>query len=663
MNVNSINRLVIDEGENFNFRFDPSPNINPNVQSPQRTLVIHAPSNASVNGAVGTLKQKPPKNSFLLRSTHLVLGRDGREIVQMIPFQLGANHASGFNNKSIAIDLEYPGELVEKGFSFQLKSNFSIDEYILASGLSNSRYGYWPLYPKAQLDSLLVIARALKNKYDIVDAAAHDEILTAIDPGPAFPIAQFREKFLGITDRSFLLQETSRSVLLFGVPEEPGSLLSKTLIPTGTPVAIINEKDDSYLISVMAEVDGDPWLMGWVQKNAVRVKTDFVSVVRPDHYLTTVEGRRFQEIPPHPNGYDHNRTNPNPKYIIMHFTTGTKMESTINHFKDPASLVSTHLLIGRDGRVVQFLPFDRIAHHTGYSWWEQESNLNKCSIGIEMDNAGLLIRKDNLWQRHKMIIPDSDVLQEPHWKQYTPKDPKNYPGWQKFTPVQLDVALNIVKALVKRYPSIQEILGHDDVNLRNRYDPGPAFPMRDFRMALFGRETPDIKEYVLNHETDIYSNFNGRLPNTNQRTFDVPVPANSLVSVIREEGDFTLVSILKAKDSKIQGSGWVQTTSLEKSGGSGVKHGKKKGARAVDKRRTLFSQVFFKRGENSPTPKLADKPFEMGTRVRIQEVRGEWTLVVLLDKINGRAGWEGWMPSEFLTPKSDFVMPPPAEVG
>jgi N-acetyl-anhydromuramyl-L-alanine amidase AmpD len=107
-------------------------------------------------------------------------------------------------------------------------------------------------------------------------------------------------------------------------------------------------------------------------------------------------------------------------------------------------------------------------------------------------------------------------------KQFKPNNPANFPGWQTFTKVQLDVALKIVRALTERYPSIQEILGHDDVNLRNRYDPGPLFPLQRFRKALFEREEPDIEEYILNHETEIYSNFQGRLPNPRQNTCVLP---------------------------------------------------------------------------------------------------------------------------------------------
>jgi N-acetylmuramoyl-L-alanine amidase len=654
MIVNDLHRLMLEESDGEKtLLFQSSPHVNPNVQLQERTLILHAPNSASVSGAVSHLLVKPPKNSFLPRSTHLVLSRDGKSIVQMLPFHRGANHASGYNNQSIAIDLVYPGELVEKGLKFQLKSNFHENEYILASGLGNSRFGYWPLYPKEQLDSLLAIAGALLQKYKIVDVVAYDEILTATHPGPAFPIIQFREKLLGVNKRSILLQETSRSVELLSQPEPGSPVLSTARIPKGTPVSVINERFDWYLISVVADVDGNPWLTGWVEKRAVRVKTDFTAVVRPDHYLATAEGRRFPEITPHPNGFEPNRKNPAPEFIIMHFTTGTRMESTINHFKDPSSGVSTHLLIGRNGRVVQFLPFDRIAHHSGFSWWEQQSNLNQSSIGIELDNAGLLIRKDGKWQRNKMIVPDNEVQQAVHWKQFTPNKASRYPGWQRFTKVQLDVALNIVRALKERYPSIKEILGHDDVNLRNRYDPGPLFPMQRFRIKLFGRAKPQIEEYVINHLTEVYPNFEGRLPNVRQKTFDKPLPAKSLVKVIRQASDFTLVTVIKSKDSGVKGTGWIQTASLGASKNEGSKRGRKMKGKVAEQRVTMISQTFFKRGENVPTPPLAEGPFPPGTRVRVQEFRGEWTLVVMLDKIRGRGGVEGWVPTEFISRKDE----------
>jgi len=177
--------------------------------------------------------------------------------------------------------------------------------------------------------------------------------------------------------------------------------------------------------------------------------------------------------------------------------------------------------------------------------------------------------------------------------------------------------------------------------------------MESFRNELFGRKTPLIEECFINHPTDIYSNFQGRLPNTKPRTFDKPLPAKALVKVLKQEGDFTLVTVIKSPDEGTKGTGWVQSASLDLSHQHGTKGGRKMKGPVVNRGKTLFPQTFFKRGEATPTPKLRDQPFEIGTRVRIQEFRGEWTLVVLLDRVGGRGGLEGWVPTEFVSRKDE----------
>lgn len=660
MKINEVHKLDIEEGDGVLYRFESSPNTSLKPQLAERVLVIHAPISGSLAGAVSQYTSKP-KNFLEGRSRHLILSRDGKEIVQMVPFNLGAMHAFGYNGRSIAVELQYPGELRNKASVLNKNLKFNDDQYILASSLNHSHYGEWPIYPKAQIDQLFNVAKLLKERYNIQEVIGYEEVASRTDPGPAFPIHQFREKLLGITDRSFIPQEITHATSLLGHPENPLSVISSLNIPAGTPVSIMSERFDWYLVSVLAEVAGNPWLTGWVPKRTVRVKTDFEYKVNEKHYLTNEEGRRFQEITPHPNGYESARRNPTPKYIVMHFTTGTKMESTISHFKDPSSLVSTHLLIGRDGRVVQFLPFDRVAHHCGYSWWERLNNLNNYSIGIELDNAGLLSNMGRLgWMSRKIRIPDAHVKQAVHWKQFTPNNPARFPGWEKYPDAQLQVALNIVKALRDRYPSIEEILGHDDVNLRNRYDPGPLFPMPQFRLELFGRAEPKLEVFTLSRDTkEVYTNFNGRLPNTQQSLHEMNLPANSVVRVIRSDDDLALVTVVRSKDapSLNQKTGWIRANSLSapvSPARRGMKRREEGGSKTANQRVTKYTQAFFKRTKNNlqPTPIIDEaKFFVAGTRVRIQQVRGEWTLVVALDPLGRHGGVEGWLHTELLSPE------------
>lgn len=55
--------------------------------------------------------------------------------------------------------------------------------------------------------------------------------------------------------------------------------------------------------------------------------------------------------------------------------------------KIAGSKVSAHLLIRRDGRLVQYVPFHRRAWHAGVSCWRGRERCNDFSIGIEIEGT------------------------------------------------------------------------------------------------------------------------------------------------------------------------------------------------------------------------------------------------------------------------------------
>jgi N-acetylmuramoyl-L-alanine amidase len=175
-------------------------------------------------------------------------------------------------------------------------------------------------------------------------------------------------------------------------------------------------------------------------------------------------------------------------FIIMHYTSGSSLDSAVGWLTNPTSQVSSHLVIGRDSGVAQLLPFNTIGWHAGVSQWEGYTNLNSYSVGIELDNAGMMKRVGNQWvSSFGKAYPEADVLVAPH---------KAYPavsyGWHKYTDIQIQTAVQIVAALVKTY-GFKEILGHDDIAPKRKWDPGPAFPMESFRqqvMALVNATGP-----------------------------------------------------------------------------------------------------------------------------------------------------------------------------
>jgi N-acetylmuramoyl-L-alanine amidase len=316
------------------------------------------------------------------------------------------------------------------------------------------------------------------------------------------------------------------------------------------------------------------------------------------------------------------------KYILIHFTTGTRMESTIHYVQRADAGGCAHLLIGREGRVVQFVPFNKVAYHAGFSWWECDTDLNHFSIGIELDNAGSLTGEPGNWMHNNEKISDEDVEIKTYWRDLT-RQPS---AWQKFTLVQLDVLEKILEALVAHYggPEHIEILGHDDVNLVYRIDPGPVFPMEAIREKLLGRRLPRVKEYHLAKDASLYTH-ESTVPDVNLLKAAVMLPKGAQVKVVRVEEKWSLVNVIKSNNGT-KGRGWLLTRTVTSAPGS--------------KKITNASQLFYPKFESPPCLKVTLPSFTEDQRIRIEEVRGAWSLIVMLDHF----GMEGWVKTKYISP-------------
>lgn len=108
--------------------------------------------------------------------------------------------------------------------------------------------------------------------------------------------------------------------------------------------------------------------------------------------------------------------------------------------------VSAHLLIRRDGELVQFVSFDQRAWHAGASCFESRENCNDFSIGIELEGAD--------------------------------EDP--------YSAGQYEALVAVTAALMDAYPGLgpERIAGHSDIAPGRKTDPGPAFDWHRYRTAL-----------------------------------------------------------------------------------------------------------------------------------------------------------------------------------
>ena len=168
------------------------------------------------------------------------------------------------------------------------------------------------------------------------------------------------------------------------------------------------------------------------------------------------------------------------QFIVIHATEGQSAAAAIEWLTTPKSKVSSHIVIARDGTITQLVPFDTIAWHAGVSYWRGIRYLNYYSIGIELDNAGRMTRNGKTWRAaFKKDYPDSEVIEAVH-----KFDRKSY-GWHNYPPEQIQAVIDLCKLLVTQY-GIQEIVGHDDIRPKAKWDPGPAFPMEYVRVQVFG---------------------------------------------------------------------------------------------------------------------------------------------------------------------------------
>lgn len=170
-----------------------------------------------------------------------------------------------------------------------------------------------------------------------------------------------------------------------------------------------------------------------------------------------------------------------PRYVILHFTAAVG-PAVVSRLTSEQTTGSSHLLVQRDGSVIQLLPLDYMANHVGRSAWGSLSSLNNASIGIDFENWGQLERSGEGWKTF-----NGEPLSEEHVFLDGEES-----GWHAYTDAQIETAIELMKTITAYDLEIIDILGHSDVSspAGQKIDPGPALPIADLREAVFGRRDP-----------------------------------------------------------------------------------------------------------------------------------------------------------------------------
>ena len=71
--------------------------------------------------------------------------------------------------------------------------------------------------------------------------------------------------------------------------------------------------------------------------------------------------------------------------------------ASIKRLTNIKSKVSCHYFLNRNGKIFQLVKDNKIAWHAGKSKWGGKNNLNKYSIGIELQNQGHKFKYENFF--------------------------------------------------------------------------------------------------------------------------------------------------------------------------------------------------------------------------------------------------------------------------
>ncbi len=158
--------------------------------------------------------------------------------------------------------------------------------------------------------------------------------------------------------------------------------------------------------------------------------TDF----QPDSFIVA-------DVIPSPN-VDARADGRQPDLILLHYTGMQTGEAALARLTSAEAKVSSHYVVFEDGRIVQCVPEAMRAWHAGVSSWAGETDINSCSIGIEIVNPG-----------HEF-------------------------GYTDFPLRQIAAVIALCKSILTRRGPISpdRVLGHSDVAPSRKMDPGEKFP-------------------------------------------------------------------------------------------------------------------------------------------------------------------------------------------
>ena len=137
------------------------------------------------------------------------------------------------------------------------------------------------------------------------------------------------------------------------------------------------------------------------------------------------------------------------KQIVIHHTvSGQGVDGDISWWRQTTERVGTAIIIGWDGKIYQCFSTKYWAHHLGCKT-SKNTELNKASIGIEIDAWGGLVRTNRLWYPAKwdavlkQNVANTNVKPIANVQVY--EQPfRGFYGFEKYTDAQIEAVRKLL---------------------------------------------------------------------------------------------------------------------------------------------------------------------------------------------------------------------------
>jgi N-acetylmuramoyl-L-alanine amidase len=236
-----------------------------------------------------------------------------------------------------------------------------------------------------------------------------------------------------------------------------------------------------------------------------------------------------------------------PDSIIIHYTAGRDAESSANYLCREDVKASAHLVVGRKNEIFQLIPFNTVAWHAGKSSLNGRIGFNRFSIGIEIDNAGVLEKNgDGYMAWFGKRYSENEVIKAVHCNESTEK------YWHTYTENQIHIVEDLCQSLMNKYNTITQIFGHEEISKGRKQDPGPAFPLDKIRNRLLQDRDSESAVYEnMNGEVDVQRLNIRSLPDVNSDPVNSPLAKGTKVKILQKHSGWYQV--------KTEIEGWVSS--------------------------------------------------------------------------------------------------------